>query len=46
MIAHGASIPVPKHAVLGPRHVALAAEDLLQARYPVDAASIDAEGFA
>lgn len=34
--------PVSKHAVPGPRHVALAAEDLFRARYPVDTASIDA----
>lgn len=37
--------PVSNHAVLGPRHVALAMEDMLQARYLVDAASIDAEGL-
>lgn len=37
--------PVSNHAVLGPRHVALSVEDMLQARYLVDAASIDAEGL-
>jgi len=37
--------PVSKRAVLGPRHIALAAEDQLQARDLVDAASIDAEGL-
>ncbi len=38
--------PVSNHAVLGRRHIALAAEDLLQAHDLVDVASIDAEGLA